>query len=360
MSFGLDYISGPPIAVLKEARVDGNPVAFVCRYLSFVNDQTQRKLLSPGEAKTLSQAGVSIVSNYEWYATRALEGESSGVVDAHIAAGQHLHCGGPADRPIYFSVDRDVAGEQVAGYFQGIASAIGLHRTGAYGSYRVLKYLFDVGAIAWGWQTYAWSYGAWESRAHIQQYQNSMSMAGHSVDYNKSIKNDFGQWRTEIMIDIHTPSVADYFTAQPDGAWVSKHTGKHIHGGILAFYQSFGNSALCGLTYLGLPQSNEVPLQGVAGAVRQHFERGVLFYDPSHQLDRPPGSGDVYLAHLYSGPGQDPRVVQLTSQVDTLTQQLAQPPVAPIVPSIPPEVQQKLDHLSENMKQINLLSVAMP
>ncbi|HYU75837.1 MAG TPA: DUF1906 domain-containing protein [Ktedonobacteraceae bacterium] len=189
-SFGLDYVTGPPIADMKAAGV-----SFVCRYLSYVNSLTQVKLLTPGEAKALSAAGIAIVSNYEWYANRALEGTASGVQDGQIAASQHTACGGPANRPIYFSVDVDCEGSQVAPYFQGVAKTIGLHRTAGYGSYRVLKYLFDNGLITWGWQTYAWSYGAWEPRAHIQQYQNGVSMSGHSVDYNRSIKSDFGQWR---------------------------------------------------------------------------------------------------------------------------------------------------------------------
>jgi len=189
MAFGIDCIHIPPIADMKSAGV-----SFVCRYLSYVNSLTAVKLLTPAEARSLNQAGLSIVSNYEWYANRALESFSSGVQDAQIATGQHANCGGPGNRPIYFSVDVDVDGTQALDYFHGVASVIGLARTGAYGSYKVLKYLFDVGAISWGWQTYAWSYGQWEPRAHIQQYQNSMIMGGQEVDYDRSIKADFGQW----------------------------------------------------------------------------------------------------------------------------------------------------------------------
>ena len=190
VAFGLDYVSGPTPAEMKSVGV-----TFVCRYLSEVNQETQVKLLSRAEAQALSEAGIAVVSNYEWYAGRPLEGLASGVADARIAGQQHAACGGPASRPIYFSVDTDCAGEQTAAYFRGVASVLGLARTGAYGSYRVLNYLFDQGLITWGWQTYAWSYGAWEPRCHIQQYQNGVSMFGHSVDYDRSIRDDFGQWR---------------------------------------------------------------------------------------------------------------------------------------------------------------------
>src|SRR5216683_7095473 len=103
MAFGLDYVSGPPIADMKTAGV-----AFVCRYLSEVNSLTKVKLLTLGEAKELHAGGIATVSNYEWYASRSLEGMGSGITDAKIAEGQHADCGGPHDRPIYFSVDIDV------------------------------------------------------------------------------------------------------------------------------------------------------------------------------------------------------------------------------------------------------------
>src|SRR5579885_1575153 len=188
MSFGIDYVTGPPVSALKSAGV-----SFVCRYLSEVNALTQVKLLTNQEAKTLAQAGIAVVSNYEWYADRALEGRDSGIEDAHIGASQHTACGGPPDRPIYFSVDCDCDGAQAAEYFRGVASVIGLARTGAYGSYRVIKYLLDNHLISWAWQTYAWSAGQWDSRAHIQQYQNGVNLGGADVDYNRSLKSDFGQ-----------------------------------------------------------------------------------------------------------------------------------------------------------------------
>jgi len=306
MAFGLDYVSGPPIADMQAAKV-----AFVCRYLSEVNPATQVKLLMPQEARALSAAGISIVSNYEWYANRPLEGYVAGVQDAQIAASQHKACGGPVDRPIYFSVDADVAPVDVAKYFEGIASVLGKGRVGAYGSYRVLEYLFNMGLISWGWQTYAWSAGAWEPRAHIQQYLNGVSFSGHSVDYNRSVMPDFGQWRT-AMIDLSNPTVAAYFEAAQVG-WNCRQTGKNVHGEILDFYIHFGGDALCGLTYLGLPVSNEIALGGSHGAVKQYYENACVFFDPAHEFDSRPGASGarVYLAHLYVGQGQDPEIAKL-------------------------------------------------
>jgi Domain of unknown function (DUF1906) len=197
MAFGLDYSMGmPPIADMKAAGV-----AFACRYVGYFSgyddthpERSQGKCLTPGEAQTLSQAGIALVSNYEWYESRPTEGFASGAWDAQEAQKIHLACGGPRDRPIYFSVDEGIDGSLTANYFKGVASGIGLQRTGAYGDDQVLAYLFDNHLITWGWQTYAWSGGAWEPRAHIQQYSNSVNMGGVQVDYDRSMQADYGQW----------------------------------------------------------------------------------------------------------------------------------------------------------------------
>lgn len=124
-------------------------------------------------------------------------------------------------------------------------------------------------------------------------------------------------------IEITDPEIARYFElAVPDGsAWRCRSNGKIIKDAMLTFYCSFGNSELCGLTYLGLPQSNEIPMDA-KGNTKQYWECGVTFYDPKHTYDTRPGTSNpdtrpVYLAHLYSAnsPAQDPRVAQLQTQL---------------------------------------------
>ncbi len=99
-------------------------------------------------------------------------------------------------------------------------------------------------------------------------------------------------------IDLTDPIVAGYFTQAPDGQWQCKQTGFIVRKGILKFYRSFGQNAYCGLTYLGLPKSNEEPIAGHSGAVKQRFERAVVAYDPTHQVDHPPDAKEAYLMHL--------------------------------------------------------------
>jgi hypothetical protein len=301
--FGLDYVTAPPIASLQAAGA-----TFACRYTGYFAGYDlstiatpQGKVLSPGEAKTLSQAGMALVSNYEWYANRALESAASGMWDAQTAQKIHAACGGPADRPIYFSVDCDCAGAQTADYFTGVASVIGLQRTGAYGSYRVIKWLLDNHLITWAWQTYAWSLGQWDARAHIQQYQNGVDMDGHSVDYNRAMQPDFGQWFYGGVMQPYSEHAADfgaYFLATDAEHWKCTKTGKTVQFGLKTFYASLsmdGNT----LPVVGLPLSDELYLTVNGKQVTlQCFERAGIYYDPAHVKDKQPGTGACSLCHL--------------------------------------------------------------
>jgi hypothetical protein len=114
---------------------------------------------------------------------------------ARAAKAQAASRGKPDWRPIFFAVDFPGTGRQVAPYFRGVNSVLGKALTGAYGSYAVIKALFDMGLIAFGWQTYAWSGGLWDPRAHLQQYSNDHHVAGVSCDFDRANAADFGQWQ---------------------------------------------------------------------------------------------------------------------------------------------------------------------
>jgi hypothetical protein len=188
----IDYAWGrPSVASLRAAAAIA-----VCRYLSY--DQTG-KTLTRIEADGLRASGIDIVSNWEQAGSWAeySGGQAVGRTHAATAAVQHITCGGPPGRPIYFSTDWDVTAGQlatVADYYRGVASVIGLSRTGAYGGLRVIRYLFDQHVITWGWQTYAWSGGQWDPRAQLRQIQNGVRIGGVDCDLDESMAADFGQW----------------------------------------------------------------------------------------------------------------------------------------------------------------------
>jgi len=190
-ALGVDYAWSRPSSP-QDLRAAG--YTFVARYLSY---DTTGKNLTAAEAQSLFSAGIDVVANWEWDATDALDGYSTGVNDATEAQALAQACGMPGDRPIYFSVDFDATPQQqsaIDSYFDGVASVIGLSRVGAYGGYYVIQRLFDDGKIKWGWQTYAWSGGQWDSRAQLWQIQNGATVAGASCDIDQAEADDFGQW----------------------------------------------------------------------------------------------------------------------------------------------------------------------
>lgn len=186
---GLDYAWA---GALRPDVWKADGYSFVCRYLS----HTPSKDIGLSEARMLSAAGLDIVLVWETSANRAGQGAAAGTTDARDANTRAAALEMPPDRPLYFAVDFEATVAQVAGYFAGIRAVLPVARIGAYGSYRVVKGLFDSGAIAWGWQTSAWSYGKWEPRAHLQQYAYDYIGGGLSqADKNRAMYADFGQWR---------------------------------------------------------------------------------------------------------------------------------------------------------------------
>jgi len=99
----------------------------------------------------------------------------------------------------------------VVAYFQGVASVIGLARTGVYGGYKVVKYLLDHGYVKWAWQTGAWSGNRWDPRANIRQLIATRTIGGVACDVNTAYTTDYGQWmpgKTPLPEDDMTPAQA--------------------------------------------------------------------------------------------------------------------------------------------------------
>lgn len=190
--FGIDYAwSHPSVKTMTDAGVK-----FIARYLS--NDTS--KDLSRAEATAANNAGIWCVVVWETTSSRALAGRQAGRDDALTALYKTRALGMPEDRPIYFAVDFDANSGDFAKlkeYFIGAASpegGLGKDRVGMYGGYTPIKWAFDNKLITWGWQTYAWSGGRWDTRAHIQQYKNGVNMGGADVDYDRAMYDDYGQW----------------------------------------------------------------------------------------------------------------------------------------------------------------------
>ena len=186
---GCDYSWSRP----SPASLAAKGYHFAARYLS---EDTTGKNLSLSEAKALAAAGLDVVVVWEQNAEDALSGYDRGVENAREAERQAVADGQPPGRPIYFAIDFDAQPSQqhkIDAYFDGVASVIGVARTGVYAGYGPTKRLFDDGKIAWGWQTYAWSAGRWDPRAQLRQTKNELN--GGDIDADEATTTDYGQWR---------------------------------------------------------------------------------------------------------------------------------------------------------------------
>lgn len=189
---GVDYSLGRPSPTVLAQR----GYRFACRYVSY---SSSGKNLTYPEAIKLTDAGLSIVTNWENMTTDALGGYDAGRKHARDALAYALNRGHPVGRPIYFSVDFQVQSEQwpaVESYWHGLADEIGAGRVGVYGGYATIARAVASDHVRWYWQTYAWSGGRWHPSAHIRQVLNNQIIDGVQVDFDEAMTVDYGQWAT--------------------------------------------------------------------------------------------------------------------------------------------------------------------
>jgi len=241
---GVDYSLARP----SPADLRAQGYTFACRYLSYYTP----KNLSRSEADSLIANGIDIVSNWEQNSDDARGGFSQGASDAQEAQRQAADDGAPADRPIYFSVDWDASPDEqnvINSYFDGVASVIGRNRTGAYGSYYVIKRLFDAGKITYGWQTLAWSGGQWDPRAQLRQ--TAVNILNGDADLDQSMATDFGQWGHHAP----TPATASFQTsrrtAQNADGRLETFTLRRIDHAVWHIAQTAANGSWGGWSSLG-------------------------------------------------------------------------------------------------------------
>lgn len=283
---GIDYSMGEPLQhALQTAGIQ-----FACRYTGYTSPGLpQSKILTLQEAKDLSAKGLSIVSNFEWYANRPNEGFNAGAWDAHTAQQYHAAAGGPDTAPIYFSVDflpTDMT--PIESYFQGIASVMPLEDIGAYGPYSVIKFLKENNLITWCWQTYAWSTDAsgtyWFSGNHIEQYHNGVALSdGTIVDLDRAMVTEYGQW--SIVQE------NSYMETQFNAIWFNP------AGNVPAGYES-GIYKIVKAGFLQFKYAACFPTSGEVSAVDWQGQQ-VLYQTLSngHHCEYANGTGKVYDPH---------------------------------------------------------------
>ncbi len=155
------------------------------------------------EARELSQAGLKIVSNYQFGKGETsdwLGGQPAGITHAKRGVELHTAAGGPATVPIYASIDDnpsyDQYKQQVAPYLRGWESVIGHQRVGVYGNSKVIDWALQDGLGSWFWQhNWGTPQGFVHPAAHLHQFEiDARKVAGVGVDLNNILKAQFGQW----------------------------------------------------------------------------------------------------------------------------------------------------------------------
>jgi hypothetical protein len=190
-TFGIDYsFARPAPAAIRAAGFQ-----FACRYLD--PNTTSGKGLGRPEADQLAAAGVWIVANYETTATWMLGGYAAGEAAATQALPLARAAGMPDGRPIYFSADFDAGPSQmplISNCLNGAAAVLGRGAVGIYGGLATVQQAMESGAAPWGWQSLAWSGGAWYPGAQLRQVSVNNLVAGQAVDHDEAMTADFGQW----------------------------------------------------------------------------------------------------------------------------------------------------------------------
>ncbi|MEH7120698.1 glycoside hydrolase domain-containing protein [Neobacillus vireti] len=179
------------------ARLKSEGIQYVCRYLG-----NSWKSMSKIEADAIIGAGLQIVSIWETNPTKAAYfTEAQGKLDAVEASSYAAAIAQTEGSAIYFAVDYDAQArdmDAILNYFLGVRNGIDQsYKVGVYGSYSVLKTLYQHQAVDYFWQTTSWSRGNVANFIDILQYQHNTTLSGIQVDYDY-FSCSAGSWNREI------------------------------------------------------------------------------------------------------------------------------------------------------------------
>lgn len=227
MAEGVDWVAtGPSPAELVAAGK-----SFAMRYIA----RSDYPPLSVAEAAGLHAEGLDVGIIGEWGSQRMLGGRTAGVIDGQKAAAALASLGAPAGVVVYACADWDVQPAQlpsVDSYLAGFASVVGQPCTGLYGGLRVIEHVQGTRTASHFWQCYAWSgvrTTVWAPNTHLQQYRNGETIAGHSVDLDRSMQADWGQWRASDM-GVRVKQAATVSTTSPWASFGTAKTAKACKG----------------------------------------------------------------------------------------------------------------------------------
>jgi len=194
---GFDYSYTPAISAIPNLKKAG--ITFVGRYFSGGNS----KDIKSAESKALLAEGIQIIIAAEGTGQEVRQGFNGGVKQAKTVLAQANENGVPSDVVFYFAVDFDLTASQttlLGEYLKGIASVVGINRTGVYGGYRVANYavtnklVAQLGDCYAVWQAFAWSSGKWQAGVTVRQTKNDQKVAGIDGDLDTAMCPEIGGW----------------------------------------------------------------------------------------------------------------------------------------------------------------------
>lgn len=202
----IDYSGRPPSATsIKKAGHVG-----VIRYFSDSRPGANfaGKPMRKAELDDMKANGLAVVACYQFGKENDADvrgGYAGGVKHAKRAEELIKEAGGDLKAPIFFAVDFNIDlkfwNDVAVHFFRGVASVIGLERTGIYGHSRVCSWAIEDKVIGrnsngryWAWQTIAWSNGEREPQAVLYQDTFRKYIEGTEVDVNQVLDSDYGQF----------------------------------------------------------------------------------------------------------------------------------------------------------------------
>ncbi len=198
----VDYSGGVPSP--ESIRSAGHLGAV--RYVSDRRPGAQWMLGKPmkrNEADALTEAGLQVVSNYQFGKGDTSDwkgGYAAGVKHAERGLELHRAAGGPQNRPIYVSIDDNPTAVQfatmIAPYILGWQSVVGPENTGIYANSPTIELASIASLGQWFWQhNWGTPRGFRHPEAHLHQVQiDKATIDGIAVDINVILKPDYGQW----------------------------------------------------------------------------------------------------------------------------------------------------------------------
>jgi hypothetical protein len=197
---GVDFSWGRPGA---GALVDAGK-RFVVRYVPLAGDTG--KGLTAAELVAYRAAGLAVVLNFESSASRmrapdVASARARGRIDALTSSAAANRLELPPATVVYFSADWDATEADQAlidGYLEGAAAVLGLERVGLYAGFYPIRRAQANRSASWFWQTYAWSGGRVAAGIHLYQYRNGQRINGASVDFDRAMTPDYGQWEAPL------------------------------------------------------------------------------------------------------------------------------------------------------------------